>query len=69
MMTHEYRAAQRALMTWLQSQEIAPIDAAYIMAVTIGEIVGLMSPKDRGSRYETLNILQVEMFRYSDIGE
>jgi hypothetical protein len=67
MMTHEHRAAQKALMYWLQSQEIAPLDAAYIMAATIGEIVGLMSLKDRGSRYEALNILQVEMFRNADV--
>ena len=60
-------AAQRALIAWLNSQQIDPRDAALLLVNTAGQLIGLMSMNDPGARSQALEILAVEMVKNSHV--
>jgi hypothetical protein len=65
----EREAIERALIEWFRSQEIDPLDAAYVMACTIGGIIGLMSYRNPTARREAIDFLRNEMIKCTDVNE
>jgi len=63
----EREAIERALIAWLRSQQIDPLDAAYVMAGTVGGIIGLMSYGNPAARREALELLRTEMSKCTDV--
>jgi hypothetical protein len=64
---HEREAIERALIAWLRSQQIDPLDAAFVMAGTVGSIIGLMSYGNPAVRREALMLLRTEMSKCTDV--
>lgn len=60
-------AAQTALIEWMRSQQIDPLDAALLMVMTAGQIVGCMSIKDPVLRHEALHALHLQMITDADV--
>ena len=58
-------AAQRALIAWLQSQQIDGADAALLLVNVAGQLIGLMSANDPVLRKQALEHLTTEMLRNS----
>jgi hypothetical protein len=63
----ERQAIERALIEWFRSQNIDPLDAAFVMASTVGGIIGVMSIKNPTARREALDLLQTEMINCTDV--
>jgi len=63
----EHEAIKRALIEWFRSQQIDPLDAAFVMAGTVGGIIGLMSYRNPAARREALEILRTEMINCTDV--
>jgi hypothetical protein len=63
----EREAIERALIEWFRSQNIDPLDAAFVMAGTVGGIIGVMSIKNPTARREALELLRTEMINCTDV--
>jgi hypothetical protein len=63
----ERQAIERALIEWFHSQEIDPLDAAFVMAGTVGAIIGVMSYRNPAARREALDLLRTEMINCTDV--
>jgi len=63
----EHEAIKRALIKWFISQQIDPLDAAFVMAGTVGGIIGIMGYKNPAARREALEIMRNEMINCTDV--